>query len=560
MRDISSKLEDIAARPGVDEALLVNRRGVVVASGDPTEVGSRDTERFARAVARNGGSPELAEHEQGQLSYVAPVTVDGRRMALQVDRDDSDLAQAIVELRVGLVLFILVGLPLSLPVFYLVGGRRVNALHRAALLSARRDGLTDLENHRAFQEELRRSVAEAVRYESPLELALIDVDGFKEVNDRYGHPHGDRILVGLADIIRSGRESDRAFRLGGDEFALLLPQTGPEAARNALDRIRREAPERLSGTTISIGHAAARGQGEEPDALWGRADAAVYEAKRRGGNSRASFDQVAHPTSLVTKGKARALRALLEQRRMGVAFQPIWDLTTERVLGFEALSRPSIAHGFSGPLEAFRVAESIGHEVELDAICRAATLRRAGELPPDALLFLNLAPRTLARSQGSPLKLREAVAAIGLEPERVVVEISERSSSPASAIAPQAKRLRKIGFKLALDDVGAGNAGLEMLRELPVDIVKIDRAVVAASVQDRGARAVLVSIVSFAREIDAFVVAEGIETPEMLDLVRHPWGPGSTEGVHGAQGHLLGAPRRFVRADRRALERASVLA
>jgi diguanylate cyclase (GGDEF)-like protein len=556
MQHIASRLEDIAARPGVEDALLVDRRGRVAAATDRARVGERDTERFARRAARRRGPAEFAEREQGELSYVAPVSVDGRRLALQVDRDDAELEQAIAELQVGLLLFILVGLPLALPVFYLVGGRRVNALHRAAVSRARRDGLTDLENHRAFQEELSRAVAESSRHRSPLELALIDVDAFKDVNDRHGHLHGDRLLVALAKIIAAGRESDRAFRLGGDEFALLLPRTDREAAQPVLERIRRQAPERLGGTTVSIGHAAAQPPGEDPDALWGRADTAVYEAKRRGGNCRISFDEAGGRDPVVTRERVRALRSLIDDGHMGVAFQPIWDLSSRSVLGFEALARPAMSHGFRGPLEAFQVAESTGHDQRLDAMCRAAALRRASELPADALLFLNLAPRALARSPGTAERLREAVEAVGIDPERVVAEVSERSAAAAAAIAPEAERLRELGFKVALDDVGAGNAGLEMLRELPVDIVKIDRGVVAASVEDRGARAVLVSIVSFAREIDAFVVAEGIESPGMLELVRRPWGPGAACGVHAAQGHLLGEPKRFLRADLGALERA----
>lgn len=545
MREVSARLRDIAGRPGVELALLIDRRGRVVAAGERSQVGERDTEPFARAVARGTGSgAELAEREQGDLSFVAPVRVGSRRLALQVDRDGAELSQAVDELRVGLILFVLVGLPLSLPIFYLVGGRRVNALHRAALQRARRDGLTDLENHRAFKEELHRAVADAARHRTPLELAVIDVDDFKFVNDRHGHLHGDRVLAELSRILSSARQGDRAFRIGGDEFALLLPRTDRKSARTALERVRSDIAERLPGVTVSIGHAAAAKVGERSDALWGRADSAVYEAKRRGRNVRVSFGDMHRPDPVVTMEQARALRALMDDGQVGMAFQPIWDLGTETVLGYEALARPTASYGLEGPLEAFRVAESIGHECDLDAICRAAALRRAGELPADSLLFLNFAPCTLTQMPGAADRLREGAGAVGLDPGRLVVEISERSGAAVAAIVPEVTRLRELGFKVALDDVGAGNSGLEMLRRLTVDFVKIDRAVIASALEDRAGRAMLVSIVSFAREIEAFVIAEGIETPEMLALVREAGGGGIP--VQGAQGYLLGRPQQVL--------------
>jgi EAL domain-containing protein (putative c-di-GMP-specific phosphodiesterase class I) len=145
---------------------------------------------------------------------------------------------------------------------------------------------------------------------------------------------------------------------------------------------------------------------------------------------------------------------------------------------------------------------------------------------------------------GAADRLREGAAAVGLDPGRLVVEISERSGAAVAAIVPEVTRLRELGFKVALDDVGAGNSGLEMLRRLTVDFVKIDREVIASALEDRAGRAMLVSIVSFAREIEAFVIAEGIETPEMLALVREAGGGGIP--VQGAQGYLVGRPQQVL--------------
>ena len=275
------------------------------------------------------------------------------------------------------------------------------------------------------------------------------------------------------------------------------------------------------GVTASIGFSAAGADDREPTSLWGRADAALLEAKRRGGNAIVASAEVADSVPVVTIEKVRAVRSLIDAGAVDVAFQPIWDLPGTRVLGYEALARPRSTE-LTGPGEAFEIADSIGRGHELDAICRRATLRAAGDLPKGALLFLNVSPQTLEHDGLAGDSLVLAVRGAGYEPEQVVLEITERTDARKELLLPEAARLRGLGFKLALDDVGAGNAGLEMLSALPVDFIKIDRAVVANAVEDRGARAVMLGIMAFARESGAFVIAEGIETEAMLELARDP--------------------------------------
>ena len=155
-----------------------------------------------------------------------------------------------------------------------------------------------------------------------------------------------------------------------------------------------------------------------------------------------------------------------------------------------------------------------------------------------------MSPQTLEHDALAGDSLVLAVRGAGYEPEQVVLEITERTDARMEVLVPEAARLRSLGFQLALDDVGAGNAGLEMLSALPVDFIKIDRAVVANAVEDRSARAVMLGIMAFARESGAFVIAEGIETEEMLELARDPEPEGEARpaGAQGAQGYLLGRP------------------
>jgi diguanylate cyclase (GGDEF)-like protein len=544
LSEVTEVLAAIAERPDTQDVAVLDLDGSVLASPVAGQVGVVRTDPLLRKAARSRKPVEGEAAGGGERNaYITPMRLLGRRVLFSEYRSSDALKAGVASFRDSLGLFVLLSLLIALPLFYVLGGRSVGVLYRAALQRARRDGLTDLDNHRAFQDELSRAVGEATRYDSDVTLALLDIDDFKFENDRHGHQHGDRLLCELAELLREQRAGDRAFRLGGDEFAVLLNHTRECDADVPLERIRTAVERRLSGVTTSIGFSAARPEDREPSTLWGRADAALLEAKRRGGNAVVASTEVADSVPVVTIEKVRSVRALIDSGAVDVAFQPIWDLAGTRVLGFEALARPRCSD-LSGPGEAFEIADSIGRGHELDAVCRRATLRAAGDLPEGALLFLNVSPQTLEHDGLAGDSLVLAVNGAGYEPHQVVLEITERTDARKELLLPEAARLRRLGFKLALDDVGAGNAGLEMLSALPVDFIKIDRAVVANAVDDRGARAVMLGIMAFARESGAFVIAEGIETEAMLELARDPDPEREARpvGAHGAQGFLLGRP------------------
>jgi len=397
-----------------------------------------------------------------------------------------------------------------------------------------------------------RKLDQARQQDETLALALIDVDEFKLINDTYGHAHGDRVLSGLGMLLRDISADAAPYRLGGDEFALLLPRRSLAEATLALEHMCQEAPRRLSGATLSIGVASSTPEVSVVQTLQEQADVALYEAKRRGRNRVATFEDVQEGTSCIPAAKAKALQRLLAEGYVGVAFQPIWDLKHGGLLAFEALTRPAAKYGFTGPQEAFDIAEQLGHAAQLDRICLRAILDRVAELRPDGLLFVNLSPQTLDHDLLAGATLVQAVKAAGRSPDRVVLEITERSMARPDVVVREAKRLRSLGFGLALDDLGAGNAGLEVLSQLPFDYVKIDRAVVAKGLTDQTARGVLSGITAIARETAAYVIAEGIENVEMFDLVRQM-------GVQGVQGYLLGRPSEML-PDTSALEGLGPLA
>jgi diguanylate cyclase (GGDEF)-like protein len=430
--------------------------------------------------------------------------------------------------------------------------RRTLAIHHAELTrfeeAALTDNLTGLGNHRAFQEDLRREFSRAARHDEALSLALVDVDDLKVVNDSNGHQRGDELLGGLAARLQTLRAEDRAYRIGGDEFAVLLSYTTMDEAKAVMSRLQLDVRENLAGATISVGLASCRGVDRDPEVVRAQADAALYAAKRAGRNAIEAFDEEKDGMWLLSSTKVRNLRQLIAEGEMGVAFQPIWDVDRCNVLAYEALARPAEKYGFAGPQDAFDLADRIGRAHELDAVCRAAILARAGDLPADALLFINICPQSLDHKTFDGAGFAELVNRAGLSPSRVVVEVTERAVGRLDIVVAAARELRRFGFRLALDDTGAGNSGLEMLSKLPVDFVKIDRMIIVNAVNDTGARGVLAGIIAIARAIGAYVIAEGIEDEQMLRLVcSAELGEAvRSVGVNGVQGYLLQRPSQAI--------------
>ncbi len=410
-------------------------------------------------------------------------------------------------------------------------------LERAALA----DGLTGLGNHRAFQEELEMQVTVALAAARHLSLALIDIDDFKEVNDSGGHARGDQFLVELTNLLRqNAARQDHLFRIGGDEFAVILPGVNQHDARIRMEHLRQTVAEKL--TTVSIGIAELE-PGDDVEILREKADATLYTAKRRGRNAVAEFSGDTSEQGIVTQSKINALRDLIRAQDIDIAFQPVWDSACTNIVGYEALARIPPGFELSDPHEAFTIAERLGRGQDLDEICLTETLRRAHEVPPRHLLFVNLAPRTLEHAEFSAEALYQRVVAAGLRPDRICFEITERSTAPIDILAREAKLLRERGFRIALDDVGSGNSGLEMLRQIEVDYVKVDQSVMHGALKDVAGRAVMLAIVVFASEAGAFVIAEGIETMAMLRLVREINGRAGPFNIQGVQGYLLGKPQ-----------------
>jgi diguanylate cyclase (GGDEF)-like protein len=408
------------------------------------------------------------------------------------------------------------------------------------------DALTHLGNRRGFEEATKR-LADAPDG-VPVSLLMIDLDEFKVANDTFGHARGDAILTAFARLLSFHAPPGASrFRVGGDEFAVLLHGLDASATMALAHRVRRAALAELgSGVTVTAGVAMLDAADHDEALLIQRADAALYEGKLRGRNMAVLYDQEASPTPVFAAAKLHAVRQLLDEGRIDPVFQPIWDIHSNSLFGYEGLSRPNSDYGLSGPQEAFDIAEQFGHAADLDRLCRNHLLAAVSELPPDVRLFLNLSPYSLTHQSFSARNLVEEVESAGVPRGRVVFEITEKSQVSTEAIADAVALLRAEGVSVALDDVGAGNNGLEMLRKVKFDFVKVDRAVICAAAADGMGRAALMAILAFASESDAMVVAEGIEDAAMFETVRRIAGQTALKGkpglIHGVQGFMFGMP------------------
>jgi diguanylate cyclase (GGDEF)-like protein len=544
-RGIDRLLDAIARRPGMLETLLIDQRHVVVAAGEKALIGTTEADARIDAALEHGGSYAGREGDAAKdrknFEFVVPVELPGGRYAYEVTYDHRTYDAQLHEVRMVLLLVGLLALFGGGAVFYLVGGRVLLRDHRRALQRATRDGLTDLPNQRAFQDEFPQAVASAARYQDPLALIVLDVDDFKFINDHHGHPHGDVVLGRVAEVLREARPGDRPYRIGGDEFALLLAHTDSDGARTLARRLSRGFSE--AGIEASVGVSALR-PGQQPDTLRAEADAALYEAKRQGGNRCAHFDDIRERVVVITSEKKEAVRALIDEGHIETVFQPIWDFAEETLLGVEALMRPDSSYGLSGSAEAFDVAEQIGQVHQLDVLCVENALRVVPELDPGVLLFINLSPLTLDLDAAQNDWVRVAVQEAGLSPERVVIEVTERFGGRTAAVVKCLRRLREQGFKTALDNVGTGNSGLEMLRSVDAEYVKLDPSIVIAAPTEPSARAVLMAMATFASQTGAFVIAEGIEDEETLAFLRgiddHDLHVDTI--IRGGQGGELGRP------------------
>ncbi|MGI8845079.1 MAG: EAL domain-containing protein, partial [Thermoleophilaceae bacterium] len=414
---------------------------------------------------------------------------------------------------------------------------------------ANHDPLTGLPNRAVLIDRVGQALRRLARRGGTVGLMFLDFDGFKQVNDRFGHEAGDAFLCDVpARLATALRTEDTVVRLGGDEFVVLCQDLGGERGAAAVaERVLQafEPPFVLGDERVcvraSVGVALANSSEETPDELLANADMAMYRAKQQGGDGFEIFDCSLRERANERVGLARDLRAAIGTDALTLHYQPIVDLGTQRVVSVEALLRWNHPErGEVGPDEFVPLAEDTGIIVELGrwVLDRACTefseaLRDVGDRRIE--LAVNLSPRQLADA-GLPAALEQIMERTGLGPGRLALEITETAlTENGDGPAERLWALKQLGTRIVLDDFGSGYSSIGHLRRFPIDVIKIDRSFIAGlGTQSRDA-AIVGAILPMARALDLNVVAEGVETEGKL---AHLYALGCRQ----AQGFLFARP------------------
>ena len=409
---------------------------------------------------------------------------------------------------------------------------------------AHHDDLTGLANRLLLQDRMAKAFAAAARGGPGLALLYLDLDNFKQVNDTSGHGAGDRLLAAVARrLAASLREGDTVARMGSDEFAIMQPHTDqPAAATSLAARVVETlaAPFEVDGQRIkigcSVGVALHPRDGDTPDLLLRNADTALYRAKETGRNCYVLFEPGMNARLrervLIESDMADALA----QRQFTLAYQPLCDAATLRIVGFEALLRWT--HPTRGPIapEFFiPLAEASGLIVPLGQWALEAACAEAADWDSSVRLAVNLSPMQF-RQPDLPRRVADILAHSGMAPHRLDLEVTEGMLLDETGLVQDTMHaLRAQGVGMTLDDFGTAYASLSYLRRFPFDRIKVDKSFIASITTDPETLAIVQTILALSVRLNLSVVAEGVETPGQLDVLRGL-------GCKVVQGFLTGRP------------------
>jgi diguanylate cyclase (GGDEF)-like protein len=446
------------------------------------------------------------------------------------------------------VLFVIVMLSVALLVYLNRRrqdlAREIDARQAAELEShrlARHDALTGLPNRRFFAEKLDEMLRQNAAIGGRTAVLMLDLDGFKAVNDMHGHGAGDEALLEFAARISAVLRSGTFMaRVGGDEFAIVMPKIElADAARLAHRVVTALAdPFAVGGGSVllgvGVGVAVAPDDATTPEELVRRADMALYRAKAEGRSLVRFFEADMHKHMVRRVLIERELRAAIAANTVAVHYQPLVDIGSRQILGFEALARwNSPGLGPISTLEFITVAEESGMIVDLGERVLRTACRDAVDWPPDLSLSVNLSPIQL-RDTTLGLRILAILGDTGLNPHRLELEITESALvNDAAAAQSVIDTLRAAGVRIALDDFGTGYATMSQLLALRFDKIKIDRSFIDRLGQDPQSDVIVRATIGLAKGLGLVTTAEGIETIDQLATLR-------ADGCVQGQGYLFG--------------------
>ena len=419
---------------------------------------------------------------------------------------------------------------------------------------ANHDPLTQLRNRRAFSDELDEFVDNASTSNRTGGIFILDLDRFKEINDRLGHRTGDHVLQAFSDrLVDALPDTATVARLGGDEFAVLLPDVSPADASLAAERLHMTLDEPLSvdgfpisaGTSIGVSHYPSHGIA--PTELLHAADVAMYRSKR----FRTGVETYEIIGSSQQKGRVTLLADLADaitKNEFRLDYQPQVELRTGHVTSVEALLRwdhPTL--GLIAPDEFIGLAEQTDLIGPLTEFVLRTAIADASLLDPTIRVAVNVSARNL-QDRHFAGEVLEKLAVAGFDPARLEMEITES----AVALEPERmmaslEQLRFAGVRIAIDDFGTGYSSFSTLRELTVDRIKIDRSFIQHAVTSSRDRRIVQSVIDLAHSLELDVIAEGVETQTVWTML-------CDAGCDVAQGYLIGRPESIQALKSRLLQ------
>ena len=396
-----------------------------------------------------------------------------------------------------------------------------------AIHQALHDSLTELPNRQLLIDRLGHAQVRAARAQSRVAVLFIDLDEFKNVNDTFGHAAGDVLLREAARrLLECIRAADTAARFGGDEFVVLLEDVDSPRVAYVADRILEamNEPFELEGRELYIGASIGIAIGTKvDDDLLRNADLALYRAKAKGRAQKQIFEPQMHTAMVERIELEGALASALREHELVLHYQPIFELATQHLVGAEALIRwEHPVRGLLLPGEFIPVAEDsrlmapLGRWVLAEACAQAARWRDEYEFGTELTMSVNFSSAQFgdASMVGD---VKRIVGGAGIEPERIVIELTETAfMRDAETVTERMRELKRFGVRLAVDDFGTGNASLRHLASFPVDVLKVDRSFVGRIGFDRRQTAIAGSIIGLGDELGLTVVAEGIETDDQI--------------------------------------------
>ena len=429
--------------------------------------------------------------------------------------------------------------------------RLIDAQVKTALLSdenlrlANLDSLTEIPNRRKFFSQLDHICSRATASGQRFAVVILDLDGFKAVNDLYGHTHGDQLLREVGQRLWALCQDERFHlaRLGGDEFAVIIDADLGDAALQAFGTricaaLRR--PFMLYKATVQI--AASVGVATFPDmavdatSLYEHADYALYQGKRERRGTITLFSERDKAQIQRNANIEQALRLADFERELSVFFQPIVRLDDCQPIGFEALARwHSASKGAVAPIEFIPAAERMGIINQLSVILLKKALQAAASWPPSLRLSFNLSANDINTSEGMA-EIVKVITTSGFSPARLDLEITETAVLQDLEKSRQlVSALRELGYGITLDDFGTGYASLSHLHALPLTRIKIDKSFVADIEHNQVSYKIVKSLLALTHDMELACVVEGVETPQHLQRLREL---GATHG----QGYLFAMP------------------